>query len=41
MSGPPAGVSLTPEQIATFKKAAVRNTFIVDLGASIGPFVMG
>jgi len=41
MSGPPAGVHLSPEQIAAFKEAGVRNTFIADLGAGFGPFIMG
>jgi len=41
MSGPPAGVTLSPEQIATFKEAGVRNTFIADISAGLGPFVMG
>jgi len=41
MSGPPAGVQLSPQQIAAFKEAGVRNTFIVDLSAGFGPFVMG
>jgi hypothetical protein len=41
MSGPPAGVTLSPEQIATFKEAGVRNTFIADLSGGLGPFVMG
>jgi hypothetical protein len=41
MSGPPAGVQLSPAQIAAFKEAGVRNTFIVDLSAGFGPFIMG
>ena len=41
MSGPPAGVHLSPAQIAAFKEAGVRNTFIADLGAGFGPFIMG
>jgi len=41
MSGPPAGVQLSPEQIAAFKEAGVRNTFIADLSAGFGPFIMG
>jgi hypothetical protein len=41
MSGPPAGVKLSPAQIAAFKEAGVRNTFIVDLSAGFGPFIMG
>lgn len=41
MSGPPAGVSLSPAQIAAFKEAGVRNTLIVDLSAGFGPFIMG
>ena len=41
MSGPPAGVHLSPEQIAAFKEAGVRKTFIADLGAGFGPFIMG
>jgi hypothetical protein len=41
-AGPPAGVTLSPEQIATFKEAGVRGTFLdAGLGDSIGPFVMG
>jgi hypothetical protein len=41
MSGPPAGVQLSPAQIAAFKEAGIRNTFIVDLSAGFGPFIMG
>jgi hypothetical protein len=41
MSGPPAGVQLSPAQIAAFKEAGVRNTFIIDLSAGFGPFIMG
>lgn len=41
MSGPPAGVHFSPAQIAAFKEAGVRNTFIVDLSAGFGPFIMG
>jgi len=41
MSGPPAGVQLSPQQITAFKEAGVRNTFIVDLSAGFGPFIMG
>lgn len=41
MSGPPPGVQLSPAQIAAFKEAGVRNTFIADLSAGFGPFIMG
>lgn len=42
MNGPPAGVKLSPEQVAAFKEQGVRGVFLADgIGGAIGPFVMG
>lgn len=43
--GPPPGAGgpngLSPERIAMYKEAGIRNQFITNLGDSIGPYVMG
>jgi hypothetical protein len=46
VGGPSPGVEggghgPSPEQIAIYKEAGVRNEFITNLGNSIGPYVMG
>ena len=42
MSGPPAGVKISPEQLAILKEQGVRGVFLADgLSNAFGPFVMG
>ena len=31
----------TPEQIAGFKEAGIRKTFVTDIGEALGPYIMG
>jgi hypothetical protein len=45
-AGPPSAFSggahgPTPEQIAGFKEAGIRKTFVADIGEGFGPFIMG
>lgn len=45
-AGPPSAFSggahgPTPEQIAGFKEAGIRKTFVADIGEGFGPYIMG
>jgi hypothetical protein len=33
--------TLTPEQLAILKEAAIRGPFVENLGNSLGPYIMG
>jgi hypothetical protein len=37
----PASGAPTPEKMAGFKEAGIRKTFVADIGAGFGPYVMG
>jgi hypothetical protein len=41
MSGPPAGIKLSPEQVAVMKEQGVRGVIMEDIGGAFGPFIMG
>ena len=45
-AGPPSALGdgprgPTPEQIAGFKEAGIRKTFVTDIGEALGPYIMG
>jgi hypothetical protein len=41
LPGVGGGTKPSPEQIAGFKEAGLRERFTVDIGAAIGPYIMG